>query len=147
MRIGDLARATGTAVETIRFYEREGLLPAAGRGDNNYRQYERAHVERLTLIRTCRGLDMTLEEIGRLLRLRDHPAGTCADVNALLDEHLRHVSQRIRDLRALEESLEALRASCREPGAMAECGILGRLEQQASVVPLAPGKGHVRGAR
>jgi DNA-binding transcriptional MerR regulator len=90
MRIGDLAQATGTPVETIRFYEREGLLPPARRADNNYRVYEHAHAERLALIRHCRGLDMTLEEVRTLLRLRERPAADCAEVNALLDAHLRH---------------------------------------------------------
>jgi DNA-binding transcriptional MerR regulator len=73
MRIGDLAEATGTAVETIRFYEREGLIPAAQRADNNYRMYTAAHAERLAFIRHCRNLDMTLDEIRTLLRLRDAP--------------------------------------------------------------------------
>ena len=62
MRIGNLAEATGTPVETIRFYEREGLIPAAQRSDNNYRMYTAAHAERLAFIRHCRNLDMTLDE-------------------------------------------------------------------------------------
>ena len=85
MRIGDLAESTGTAVETIRFYEREGLIPAARRAENNYRVYTDAHVERLAFIRHCRNLDMTLDEIRTLLRFKDAPTRNCGDVNALLD--------------------------------------------------------------
>ena len=86
MRIGELAESTGTAVETIRFYEREGLVPAAQRADNNYRVYTAAHAERLAFIRHCRNLDMTLDEIRTLLRLRDAPSQDCGEVNALLTD-------------------------------------------------------------
>lgn len=115
MRIGDLAESTGTAVETIRFYEREGLIPAARRAQNNYRVYTHAHVDRLAFIRQCRNLDMTLDEIRALLRLRDAPANDCGDVNALLDDHIQHVAQRIRELHALQKDLKALRAHCASP--------------------------------
>ena len=63
MKIGELATLTGCPVETIRYYEREGLLPAPSRSAGNYRQYDTAHVERLSFIRHCRSLDMTQEEI------------------------------------------------------------------------------------
>ena len=106
MRIGNLAEVTGTPVETIRFYEREGLIPAAQRSDNNYRMYTAAHAERLAFIRHCRNLDMALDEIRSLLRLRDAPPEDCGEVNQLLDEHIGHVAQRIRELRALEKDLK-----------------------------------------
>ena len=102
MKIGDLAEATGTPVETIRFYEREGLLPRPRRAENNYRVYSPPHAERLAFIRQCRNLDMTLDEVRALLALRDAPAQDCSEINALLDEHVRHVAERIRELRALE---------------------------------------------
>ncbi len=73
MKIGDLAKATDCAVETIRYYEREKLLPEPARSEGNYRMYTQAHVERLTFIRNCRTLDMTLDEIRSLLQLRDSP--------------------------------------------------------------------------
>ncbi len=128
MRIGDLAEATGTPVETIRFYERERLLSAARRTANNYRLYTSAHVERLGFIRHCRNLDMTLDEIRSLLRLRDSPSQDCGEVNALLDEHIGHVAQRIRELRALEKDLKALRARCSTPHSIDNCGILNELD-------------------
>lgn len=147
MKIGALAEATGTPVETIRFYEREGLLPPPARADNNYRVYLPAHVERLAFIRQCRNLDMTLDEVRALIRLRDAPQQDCGEVNALLDEHIGHVAERIRELRALEKDLKALRARCTSPHAVAECGILDGIDRAAASSPAAlPRRRHVHGA-
>ena len=145
MRIGDLAESTGTAVETIRFYEREGLIPAAQRADNNYRVYTAAHAERLAFIRHCRNLDMTLDEIRTLLRLRDAPLEDCGEVNALLDEHIGHVTHRIRELRTLQKDLKALRARCGTPHAIEQCGILNQLDTAAAQSTSAPPHRHIRG--
>lgn len=145
MRIGDLAESTGTAAETIRFYEREGLIPAARRADNNYRVYTPAHAERLAFIRHCRNLDMTLGEIRTLLRLRDEPLQDCRKVNALLDEHIEHVNHRIRELRALHEDLKALRARCGTPHAIEQCGILNELDTAALQSTSGPPHRHIRG--
>ncbi len=138
MKIGALAEATGTPVETIRFYEREGLLPPPARAENNYRLYLPIHVERLAFVRQCRGLDMTLDEIRALIELRDSPAQDCGEINALLDEHIGHVAQRIRELRVLERDLKALRARCTSPHAVAECGILSGLDHASVSKPLSP---------
>lgn len=146
MRIGPLAEATGTPVETIRFYEREGLIPPARRSDNNYRLYTATHADRLAFIRHCRNLDMTLDEIRSLLRLRDAPPKDCGEVNALIDEHIGHVAQRIRELRALEKELKALRASCHSPHAIDECGILNGLADAAASGTAASRRRHIRGA-
>ena len=149
MRIGDLAQATGTPVETIRFYEREGLIPAARRADNNYRVYTAAHAERLAFIRQCRGLDMALDEIRTLLRLRDSPAQDCSAIDSLLDEHIGHVAQRVRELRVLERDLKQLRARCATPHPLGECGILQQLDSAAAEGgAAAPGTSqrHIRGA-
>lgn len=146
MRIGDLADSTGTPVETIRFYEREGLIPAARRAANNYRVYTAAHVERLAFIRHCRNLDMTLDEVRTLLRLRDRPSRDCGEIDALLDEHIGHVAQRIRELRALEKDLKALRARCAAPHAVDDCGILSGLDQAASHTSAGSPRRHIRGA-
>ncbi len=88
MKIGELARVTGTPVETIRYYEREGLLAAPARTDGNFRIYEDTHAERLSFIRHCRSLDMSLDEIRILLRFKDAPGANCGDVNTLLDAHI-----------------------------------------------------------
>ena len=146
MRIGNLAEATATPVETIRYYEREGLIPAARRSDNNYRVYTQEHADRLAFIRHCRGLDMTLDEIRSLLRLRDAPSQNCGEVNALLDEHIGHVATRIRELRALEQDLKSLRARCASPQSLAACGILNQLDSTAAQGAAAPQRRRLRGA-
>lgn len=145
MRIGALAAATGTPVETIRFYERAGLLPAAQRAANNYRQYTPAHAERLAFIRHCRSLDMALDEVRSLLRFKDSPGEDCGEVNALLDEHIGHVAQRIAELRALELHLKTLRAQCRTPQAIDECGILHGLDAGVRDEGKSSPRRHIRG--
>ena len=138
MKIGELARATRTTAETIRYYERSGLLDAPPRSEGNYRIYTPAHVERLSFIRHCRNLDMTLDEIRTLLRLRDGSGDDCAEVNGLLDAHIEHVNRRIRELRGLQKDLKALRARCPSPHAIAECGILNELAQAAATQAARP---------
>lgn len=129
MKIGELARLTGAQVETIRYYEREGLLPETARTEGNYRIYGQAHVERLSFIRNCRSLDMTLDEIQVLLRFKDSPEVNCAAVNTLLDEHIGHVADRIRELHQLERHLKGLRKLCQEEQDAGHCGILNELAQ------------------
>lgn len=129
MRIGELARQVGYPVETIRYYEREGLLPAAWRDqNNNYRHYDQTHLEQLLFIRRCRALDMTHQEIRVLLQARHQPDADCGAVNALINEHLHHVQERIRELNRLEAQLRELQNHCSADGATGECGILRELE-------------------
>ncbi len=131
MKIGELAKATGSLVENIRFYEREGLLPETERTDGNYRIYGPGHAERLAFIRNCRNLDMTLNEIRALLRLKDAPTENCGEVNARLEEHIGHVAERIRELKALERNLKRLLLQCREANVSKDCGILQGLSGPA----------------
>ena len=145
MMIGELASAADTPVETIRYYEREGLLPAPARTASNYRSYEGRHLARLQFIRHCRGLDMSLEEVRLLLHFRDAPADNCAEVDAALDAHIGHVSRRIRELRTLEKELRALRARCTEAREAQACGILAELAT-VSQAPRKAGKAHVKGS-
>ena len=147
MKIGELAKATGTQVETVRFYEREGLLPEAARTESNYRVYAQAHAERLGFIRNCRNLDMTLSEIRALLRFRDAPSEDCGDVNSLLDEHIGHVAERIRELKVLEKTLMTLRLQCSEASASKHCGILQGLSDGSKAAPnKARRSAHARGS-
>ena len=131
MKIGELAAATNTQVETIRYYERAGLLTAPRRTEANYRMYGTAHVERLSFVRHCRGLDMTLDEIRVLLRFKDAPTENCREVNELLDEHIGHVAKRIRELRQLERQLKSLRETCLGGRDAEHCGILQELTESA----------------
>jgi Cd(II)/Pb(II)-responsive transcriptional regulator len=132
LKIGELAKRTGCLVETIRYYEREGLLLKPARSEGNYRLYTDIHVERLQFIRHCRVLDMTLEEIRNLLRFRDAPDENCTKVNALLDEHIEHVSNRIRELRFLQKNLRRLRSRCEQARAIKDCRILQSLGSPAT---------------
>lgn len=134
VKIGELAAATQTQVETIRYYEREGLLVQAPRSEGNYRIYGPEHVERLAFIRHCRSLDMTLDEIRVLLRFKDSPRENCSDVNALLEEHIEHVSARIRELRTLKKKLTTLRAQCVMDPYVASCGIISCLSQPVGTI-------------
>ena len=131
MKIGELARLAGTNVETIRYYERDGLLPEISRTEGNYRIYGEAHAERLWFIRNCRSLDMTLDEIRVLLRFKDSPEVKCDGVNTLLDEHIGRVADRIRELRQLERHLKGLRELCQEAQDAGHCGILNELAHNA----------------
>ena len=145
MKIGELAKATGTSVENIRFYEREALLPAPARSENNYRSYGKAHIERLMFIRHCRALDMALGEIRSLLRFKEAPEQDCDGVNELLDEHIGHVAERIRELRSLGRQLKALRAQCAESSAASCCGILKELSTEVSASTGNPVRRHIHG--
>ncbi len=131
MKIGELATLTNTDVQTIRYYEREKLLTEPARSEGNYRLYGTEHAERLSFIRHCRALDMTLDEIRILLRFKDAPNDHCLEVNALLDEHIGHVAQRIRELRHLEKQLKSLRETCLGAQDGQGCGILSELTEIA----------------
>lgn len=146
MKIGELAARTHTKIETVRYYEREGLLPKTPRTLANYRVYGAAHVERLAFIRHCRALDMTLDEIRALLRFKDEPTADCGGVDALLDEHIGHVAARIRELRQLEKTLKSLRQQCSGAQTADRCGILGRLSELDAAQEGQTAVAHVRRA-
>ena len=130
MKIGELAKAAGTTVETVRYYEKEGLLPAPERGLNNYRSYGAAHLERLRLIRNCRALDMTQEEIRAILQLADDHRAGCGPINELVDEHIAHVDARIAELTQLKGQLAELRRRCLSARPDTDdCGILHGLSE------------------
>lgn len=127
MRIGELARRADCPVATVRYYEKEGLLPAPRRSGANYRDYGPQHAAQLEFICRCRSLDMSLPEIRTLLRAIERPEADCAPVNALLDEHIAHVSQRIAELARLKSELDAIRAHCQGAQPSRQCGILQTL--------------------
>ena len=144
--IGAMARDTECPPETIRYYERAGLLPPPARTAGNYRLYGRAHLERLVFIRNCRTLDMTLDEIKQLLRFRDEPQSECGAAHPLIDEHIAHIGERIAELEQLQRQLQALRRQCQPIGEAKKCGILDRLEQKSASSSGKKIKAHIRGA-
>lgn len=131
MQIRDLSRATGVDIETIRYYEKQGLLPEPARRDNGYRDYTDSHLERLAFIRHCRALDMPLAGVQRLLGFLDDPDSHCHDVDGLVDEQLARVRARLKSLRALEKQLLRLRERCAGGPDGSACGILQELVSAA----------------
>lgn len=124
MKIGELAQVAQCTVETVRYYEKEGLLPEPSRTQGNFRVYGSVHLERLCFIRNCRALDMSHEEIHTLLDLTDQPVEGCGAINAVFDQHIAHVDERIRELTQLKQQLSALRQQCQSEQTLQECGIL-----------------------
>jgi len=127
MKIGELAQVAQCTVETIRYYEKEGLIPAPERTAGNYRKYNSSHVERLRFIRNCRALDLTHGEIHALLGLMGKPDDGCNAVNLLLDDHIGHVDVRIAELQHLKQQLMHLRQQCQAERVIEDCGILHEL--------------------
>jgi Cu(I)-responsive transcriptional regulator len=125
-RNGELARRTDTKIETIRYYERIGLLPSPTRTSGNYRSYARPHLERLSFIRRGRNLGFSLDEIRELLRLSDDRSQPCAEVDRIARLHLAEVERKLADLAALRTELEQLISRCQH-GTVAECQIIGAL--------------------
>ena len=108
MLIGALADALGVPSQTLRFYERKGLLPHTARGPNGYRVYDESTQTRLHFIKLAQAAGLTLAEIRSILDLRDDGTMPCTHVAALLDNKLTDVRERIRHLTALQSELEAL---------------------------------------
>lgn len=128
MRIGELSQATGVDIETIRFYEKSGLLPSPAREANGYRDYGQPQLERLAFIRHCRALDMSLADVSLLLAaLNEGAPERLAAVDGLVDAQLAKVRARLASMKALEKQLAALRARCDSDHAHHGCGVLEEL--------------------
>ncbi|WP_447761487.1 MerR family transcriptional regulator [Sphingopyxis panaciterrae] len=126
MKIGELSRATGTNIETIRYYERIGLLPAPARTDANYRSYGDPHRARLSFVRHSRELGFTIEEIRSLLDLSDHPERDCSDADRIATRHLGQVEEKIAQLTLLRNELNRIVGLCRG-GVAADCRVIEAL--------------------
>lgn len=130
-RIGQAAQRSGVSAANIRYYESQGLLPPAGRGDNSYRLYSESDLHQLRFIRMCRAMDMSLDEVRTLLALDLSRKSDCDAARETLDAHLSHVRERLAELQALESNLEALRDGC--DGSGPHCGIIEALHHRADV--------------
>ena len=145
MKIGEVAQLAGVPVETVRYYEKIGLLPEPERQANGYRHYRQTHLDRLLFIRRCRNLDMAQDEIRELVRLADQPDADCSQVDALLARHLEHVRARLEELKQLEATLDQLQQACSEGRTVAECGILGGLSNEQQTDMPHGGHNHIPG--
>jgi MerR family mercuric resistance operon transcriptional regulator len=125
--IGAAAERTGVKTETIRFYEREGLIPAPLRTDGGHRVYDSNRVERLAFIHRARELGFPLDQVRSLFQLVDEPGHSCGEVGELAGNHLQTVQARIADLRAMEKVLQGMVSSC-SGGTVPDCPIIGTLQ-------------------
>jgi MerR family mercuric resistance operon transcriptional regulator len=128
MRRGELAERSGCNIETVRFYEKRGLLPAPPRTVGGQRDYDREHLKRLIFIRRSRELGFTLDQVRGLLGLVDGGEWTCAEVRAMTVTHSAEVRRKIADLEKLAQVLEDMAAQC-DGGAVPECPIIDALLQ------------------
>lgn len=126
MKIGELAKATATKVETVRYYERIGLLSPPVRTSANYRAYGSEHLARLSFIRRARDLGFTLEAVRQLLTLSDDRSQSCEAVDSIARVHLTEVERKIGDLTALRSELDRVVGACRH-GTVGECKIIETL--------------------
>jgi len=124
--IGRLSRATGCNIETIRYYERIGILPPPPRSPGGHRLYGEAHFKRLTFVRRARALGFTLDQVRGLLRLVDDNDYTCGEVHTIAVAHLAEVRHKIADLKKLEATLADMAAQC-AGGEVPECPVIEAL--------------------
>jgi Zn(II)-responsive transcriptional regulator len=128
LTIGKVAKSAGMGIETVRFYEREGLIRPLARTESNYRLYSEEGIVRLRFIKRAKTLGFTLREIKELLFLRTNPDATKDAVKEQIEEKIDDIKQRIKDLKKIQKTLEALDACCDGHGSAEECPILAALE-------------------
>ena len=127
LKIGELSKKTSCSVLTIRFYEKEGLIPEPERTEGNYRLYDIGYVERIKFILNCRTLNMSLNEIRQLLTYKDKPEKNCSDVNELIDLLVCAIKENIIKQQKLIEQLSDLRGTCDGLCTIDQCGVLKNL--------------------
>jgi Hg(II)-responsive transcriptional regulator len=130
LTIGQLAKSTGVGIETIRFYERRGILPMPPRQRSGYRQFGPDAVARVQFIRRAQTVGFTLREIEQLLALRDNPDATRQDVRHQVQQKIADVDVRLRELQQIRSDLLALLATCHDSGTVEDCPILDALSDQ-----------------
>jgi DNA-binding transcriptional MerR regulator len=121
--IGDLARHSGCKPETVRYYERIGLLPDATRSAGGQRRYDERAIRRLTFIRHARDFGFSIEAVRELLAMADHPAMPCDEVDAVAKHHLAEVESRLQRLKALRDELKRMVTQC-AGGQVKSCHII-----------------------
>ncbi len=133
LTIGKLAKRVGVSTDTIRFYERCGLIETAARSESNYRLYSEDDALRLRFIRRAKSLGFTLAEIGELLVLSSDPAATKADIKERALQKIDKIRHRVRDLTRIQAGLEQLVAQCDGHGPVDDCPILAALSGERAL--------------
>ena len=129
LKIGKVARLAGVGVETIRFYEREGLIAEPPRRESGYRQYPQETVSRIRFIRRAKELGFSLKEIMELLALRIDPEATCKDIRERAEIKVTDIEEKVRTLQRMKKALGKLIAACSGGSPVRECPILEALEE------------------
>ena len=127
--IGQLSKKSGVSIDTIRYYEKIGLLEKAKRTAGNYRHYSEKILSELLFLKHCRELGITLQDIQKLKDLAQDPNQTCMEVDHLIDQYLAEVSQKIKNLEHLKQDLSHLKQQCSQHRTIEQCGILKELHQ------------------
>jgi MerR family mercuric resistance operon transcriptional regulator len=140
LSIGALSERSGVNIETIRYYEKIGVMPTPARSAGGYRIYGADHVRRLHFVRRGRELGFSLDELRGLLRLVDGHAYTCGEVHALTVQHLSDIRQKIVDLKRLQRVMSDMAAQC-TGGQVPECPIIDALFEMRPVARQMPPRG------
>ncbi len=130
LSIGQVARRAGVGVETVRFYERQGLLEKPPRTESGYRQYPPEAVSRLYFIKKAKEVGFSLKEIKELLSLRLDSAATCQDVKSRAEAKILDIGQKIQALKRMKQALTDLTKACSGRGSVSECPILQSFEEK-----------------
>ncbi|AIY66120.1 MULTISPECIES: Cd(II)/Pb(II)-responsive transcriptional regulator [Pseudoalteromonas] len=128
MKIGELSKTTGCSIQTIRYYEKEGLLSIPERTEGNYRLYGDLALKELEFIKHCRSLNIPLTDVKRLIELKNKPEESCASVNKLIAQQLTLVNNRMRELEALKAELQQMASLCTTENTVEACGIIKSLD-------------------
>ena len=135
MTVGTLAKQAGVKIDTIRYYERHGLLPQSPRTNSGYRTFTDASVERLRFIKNAQALGFTLSEIKQLFTLRIRVGSTCTDVRNRAESKQADIEQKIRSLQAMKRALQQLVSACSTHGPASECSFFENLDRQGNQKP------------
>ena len=130
LSIGQVARQGGVGVETVRFYERQGLLEKPSRSESGYRQYPPEAVSRLHFIKKAKEVGFSLKEIKELLSLRLDATATCRDVRSRAEAKILDIEQKLQALTRMKQALTDLTKACSGRGSVSECPILQSFEKQ-----------------
>lgn len=128
MKIGQLSKISGCSIQTIRYYEKEGLLNLPSRSEGNFRLYDDRALRELEFVKHCRSLDIPLADIKTLLELKNKPEESCSSINNLIANQLELVNQRIKELKTLKSELQIMKKACSSDNTVEKCGIMRTLE-------------------
>lgn len=130
MKIGQLAKLSGCSIQTIRYYEKEGLLKPPNRSEGNFRLYDDRALKELKFVKHCRSLDIPLSDIKTLLDLKNRPEESCSSINSLIANQLDLVNKRLKELKVLKGELQVMKKACSADNTVEGCGIIKTLTPQ-----------------